>query len=483
MRRVVQGVHDVTQEERFFMPMIRTTALRTAVVVVLAFGGANVASAQGKGIQTIKHVIIIMQENRSFDSYFGTYPGADGIPMKDGIPTGAVPDPKTGKTVRPYHDPDDRNFGGPHNAVHAVADIDGGKMDGFIRQALEKPPGLLRKMKPKFYDPSLTHTAYLGVMGYHDEREIPNYWAYAKNFVLQDRMFEPIASWSFPSHLFMVSAWSANTLVPGDPMSSVSKLDPKDRTDKEPTPFDWTDITYLLHKAGVSWVYYLDEGAELDDDDSALASPDKNPSWQTVPKIWNVLPGFVTVHENRQTANIQPIANFFKAVSVDTLPSVSWIVPNGRDSEHPTALVSTGQAYVTGIINAIMKSPTWNSSAIFLTWDDWGGFYDHVVPPNIDSLGYGLRVPGLVISPYAKKGYVDHQTLSFDAYLKFIEDDFLGGQRIDPKTDGRPDSRPSVRENDPQLGDLLSDFDFSQPPRPPMILEPNPTPAKPSEEK
>jgi len=120
------------------------------------------------------------------------------------------------------------------------------------------------------------------------------------------------------------------------------------------------------------------------------------------------------------------------------------------------------------------KSPDWKSSAIFLSWDDWGGFYDHVAPPRVDALGYGVRVPGLVISPYAKKGYIDHQILSHDAYLKFIEDDFCGGQRINPKTDGRPDSRPDVRENEPLLGNLVNDFDFSQSPRPRLILPPYP---------
>jgi phospholipase C len=122
-----------------------------------------------------------------------------------------------------------------------------------------------------------------------------------------------------------------------------------------------------------------------------------------------------------------------------------------------------------------MNSPNWPHSVIFLAWDDWGGFYDHVRPPAVDGLGYGIRVPGLVISPYAKKGYIDHQTLSFDAYLKFIEDDFLGGRRLDPKTDGRPDSRPLVRENAAVLGNLLSDFDFHQPPRVPLLLPVNPT--------
>jgi phospholipase C len=123
-----------------------------------------------------------------------------------------------------------------------------------------------------------------------------------------------------------------------------------------------------------------------------------------------------------------------------------------------------------------MQGPDWNSTAIFLAWDDWGGFYDHVTPPTVDANGYGLRVPGIVISPYAKKGYIDHQTLSFDAYLKFIEDDFMNGQRLDSNTDRRPDPRPTVRENVSILGNLLNDFDFSQQPRSPLILSLHPSP-------
>jgi phospholipase C len=144
------------------------------------------------------------------------------------------------------------------------------------------------------------------------------------------------------------------------------------------------------------------------------------------------------------------------------------------DSEHPAAAISTGVAYVTDLINRIMRGPDWPSTAIFLAWDDWGGFYDHVPPPHVDQSGYGLRVPALVISPYARKGYIDHQTLSFDAYLKFIEDDFMGGQRLDPRTSGRPDPRPDVREDARVLGDLINDFDFAQKPRPPLLLPTHP---------
>ena len=128
-----------------------------------------------------------------------------------------------------------------------------------------------------------------------------------------------------------------------------------------------------------------------------------------------------------------------------------------------------------------MRSSCWGSTAIFLSWDDWGGFFDHVLPPRIDENGYGLRVPGLVISPYAKAGYIDHQQLSHDAYLKFIEDDFLGGATLNPATDGRPDRRPSVREEAPGLGDLANDFDFNQQPRPPLLLSAHPSPGPASE--
>jgi hypothetical protein len=153
---------------------------------------------------------------------------------------------------------------------------------------------------------------------------------------------------------------------------------------------------------------------------------------------------------------------------------VSWVIPSYDVSEHAPASIRAGMAYVTSLVNAVMAGPDWSSTAIFLTWDDWGGFYDHIVPPTVDQNGYGIRVPGIVISPYARQGFVDHQTLSFDAYNKFIEDDFLGGQRLDPKTDGRPDSRPTVREDASLLGDLRNDFDFSQQPRPPTPLPVHP---------
>jgi phospholipase C len=444
-----------------------------------------VAPSRPQGdIHAIKHVVVIMQENRSFDSYFGTYPGADGIPMQNGVPTICVNDPKTNQCVKPFHDSKDLNHGGPHSATDAINDIDGGKMDGFIlqvRHAQQVRLAHTNACQGSFNPDCPGSTKQNDVMGYHDAREIPNYWTYANQFVLQDHMFEPNASWSLPAHLFMTSEWSAKCATPGDPMSCQNELQNpagliRGSTSVQKRPdYAWTDLTYLLHKANVGWAYYVADGTQPDCQDDAMTCQPK-PQHATTPEIWNPLPYFDTVKQDGQLGNIQQLSQFYAAAKNGTLPAVSWVVPNGKNSEHPPALVSDGQAYVTGLINAIMQGPDWNSTAIFLSWDDWGGFYDHVVPPHVDENGYGLRVPGLVISPYARHGYIDHQTLSFDAYVKFIEDDFLGGQRIDPKTDGRPDPRPDVRENASQLGNLLADFDFSQSPRSPVVLPTNPTP-------
>ena len=423
--------------------------------------------------QKIKHVVVIMQENRSFDNYFGTFPGADGLPRDANGFTSCLPDPLSTTCMRPSHDARDTDVGYDHTARGSALDINGGLMDGFVRTARE----------------NCKSGCTPDVMGYHDAREIPNYWRYAKDFVLQDRMFEPVASWSLPDHLYLASGWSA-VCSTSDPFScrNNATLDPGltltqmatgvknvQNGGTSPIQFAWTDITDLLHTHHVSWGYYVAAGTEPDcNNDQPTCAPVAQNSF--TPGIWNPLPLFTDVRQNGQLGNVQDVARFREAARAGTLPAVSWIAPSNENSEHPPSSIHSGQAWVTGLINEIMRSPDWNSTAIFVSWDDWGGFYDHVVPPQADSNGYGIRVPGLVISPYAKRGYIDHQTLSHDAYLKFIEDVFLGGSRLDPATDGRPDPRPSVRENAPQLGDLANAFDFNQAPRPPEILPLNPVP-------
>jgi phospholipase C len=427
------------------------------------------------GIHKIQHVVVIMQENRSFDTYFGTYPGADGIPH--GV---CLPDPANGGCVAPFHDPADLNYGGPHGAANSAADVDGGAMDGYVIQA-EKGSGCNTN------DPNCSpctegsQARCIDVMGYHDAREIPNYWDYAHDFVLQDHMFEPNSSWSLPQHLFEVSEWSAYCTSPNQPSSCTNQLEnPNPIIHSNPLSttarYAWTDMTFLLHLHDVSWGYYVLQGTEPDCEvDTAVTCSPVAQNAQT-PSIWNPLPRFADVHTDNQLGNIQSLTNFYTAARNGTLPNVSWISPSQAVSEHPPGLVSAGQTYVTGLVNAIMQGPDWDSTAIFLTWDDWGGFYDHVPPPVADANGFGIRVPGLVISPYAKQGFIDHQTMSQDAYNKFIEDDFLGGQRLDPTTDGRPDPRPTVRENNPLVGDASADFDFDQAPRPPVILSTHPAP-------
>ena len=457
---------------------LRSTASEFAVRALDARGHALSVSRGVRppgDIHTIKHVVVIMQENRSFDSYFGTYPGADGIPMRHGVPTVCAPDPRRHTCVRPFHDPHDLNFGGPHEQQADATDYAGGRMNGFVRarQSCRNP------IDPKDCIASLG----VDMMGYHDAREIPNYWAYAKHYVLQDHMFEPNASWSLPAHLFLVSEWSARCLRIDDPFSCSSQNEvPQFPPDLGPAPhptpnYAWTDLTYLLHRQRVSWGYYLKQGREPDCETGGMFCRFRDQDPRT-PGIWNPLPGFTDVRQDHQLANIRDTSAFLTAARHNRLPAVSWVIPSGQVSEHPTSSIRAGQAYVTNLINTIARSKDWKSTAIFLTWDDWGGFYDHVVPPTVDLNGYGFRVPGLLISPYARRGVIDHQPLSFDAFAKFIEDDFLGGRRLDPKTDGRPDPRPTVRENVARLGDLQREFDFSQAPRPPLILPIHPSPAR-----
>jgi hypothetical protein len=354
----------VSDDVRTSPPWISLAAMGLAVLVLGSACGVVAVEPRpaAAGIHAIKHVVMIMQENRSFDSYFGTYPGADGFPMRGGRPTVCV----------------------------------------------------ARCAEPT--DPE---------SWYSDLSDPPN------------------------------GPESVGREYPGSPL------------------YGWTDLTYLLHKR-LSWGYYIFSGKQPDCDDGATLLCRPGPQRLGTPSDWNPLPDFTTVQDDGQVGNVKTVWGFLRAAESGDLPAVSWVVPDFVHSEHPGSLVSTGESWVTRLINTIMQGPDWDSTAIFLAWDDWGGFYDHVVPPRVDANGYGLRVPALVISPYARKGYVDHQTLSFDAYLKFIEDDFLGGARLDPATDGRPDPRPDVRENVPGLTDLREDFDFSQAPRRPLLLSTDP---------
>ena len=169
--------------------------------------------------------------------------------------------------------------------------------------------------------------------------------------------------------------------------------------------------------------------------------------------FWNPLPAFPEVQNDpAQRSRLQGTSQFYIDAADGNLPQVSWVIPSDAVSEHPPAGVKEGMAYVTGLVNSIMQGPDWNSTAIFISWDDWGGFYDHVSPPKIDQYGLGIRVPGLIISPYAKENYIDHNTYSFESWLKIVEERF----DVNPMT-----------ARDTNALDMLDAFDFTQKPRPP----------------
>ena len=374
-----------------------------------------------------------MQENRSFDSYFGTYPGANGIPQ--GI---SFIDPHDGTTVTPYHDTNDINLGGPHGWDNAQADIDSGKMDGFLTQAYK---GLNANGTPLAPNTTPGHNPK-DVMGYHDYHEIPNYWNYARLYVLQDNLFESVASYSLPAHLYMLAAQSGGYTG---------------YKQTQPSTYNFPEITELLTAANIDWKYYVTSGKLPDTEDEHVvgtqSQEQQNPDKYT---FWNPLPAFPKVQNDPSLRmRLQGTSQFYKDAANGNLPQVSWVIPSSAVSEHPPAGVREGMAYVTGLINAIMNSPEWYSTAIFVSWDDWGGFYDHVAPPKIDQYGLGIRVPGLVISPYAKQGYIDHKTYSFESWLRIVEERF----DVNPLT-----------ARDTNALDMLDAFDFTQNPRPPYNL-------------
>jgi phospholipase C len=228
-----------------------------------------------------------------------------------------------------------------------------------------------------------------------------------------------------------------------------------------------------LDNNGASWGYFKGENynyncSSCNGTPSAVASSCFNTSTNGTDPIfsfWDPLPSFSDVPSGEKSTAQQPLQNFLNDLASNTLPKVSWIVPGKQVSEHDGVCsdLKQGEAYVTMLIQQIMKSSSWQNTAVFLAWDDWGGYYDHARPP-FDSSGqllYGLRVPAMVISPWLGIGAWDHQTLSFDGYLKFVEDLYASAARL--QGDGRPD----IRENEPVLGDILAEFDFDRTPMAP----------------
>jgi phospholipase C len=377
----------------------------------------------------IKHVVFLVKENRSFDEMFGRFPGVDGTR------TGRLGD----ETVPLTLGTDGRMRRDLlHDYPRALSDWNHGAMNGFG------------------YDAWSRHWAYTQLT----PDQIPNYWRWAKDFVLADRFFASVNGPSFPNHLFTIAARSGGThdnphrdLT--DPRARRAGL-PKtwgcdappwvrvkvefsgDETALVPPCFDFRTVGDLLSGARIPWAYY------------AARPTQKGYLWSSYAAIRHYRDNPTAWHEH-----VFPVDHLLADIHDGRLPPVTWVTPRFALSEHPEYNLCHGENWTTRVIDAIMQSPWWKNTAIFLTWDDWGGFYDHVAPPQVDRFGLGIRVPLLVLSPYAKRSYIDHRTAEFSSVVRFIEDNW---------------GLPHLTLRDRAADDLSEGFDFAQRPRAPDPL-------------
>ena len=365
----------------------------------------------------IKHVVLIMQENRSFDHLFGQFPGANGARFGWDHGKRRPLTPATDQTALDL----------PHCYNCALASYDGGKMDGFNQSD------------------AANQFAYTQ-MSQTDE---PNYWFWAKDNVLSDNYFSAEMGPSYANHFYAISGQSAgvhdNPVRPAGLHSltwgcdapkqeKVRVVDGHGGASWEHPCFEIPTIGDRLNKQGVGWSYYA-------------ATKDQ------IGYIWSQYSSVRHIFYSQQwDQHVLPVDDVTTDIKTQGLADVTYIMPRMELSDHPDFNFCHGENWATSVINQIMASPDWDSTAIFLTWDEWGGFYDHVKPPQVDKFGVGFRVPLIVISPYAKQGVVSHHEGEFDSVLKFIEENW---------------GVPSLTARDRSASDLSYDFDFTQTPRPP----------------
>lgn len=370
----------------------------------------------------IKHIVFIIKENRSFDSYFGTFPGANGATQ------GTL---STGQVIPLQHLPDATSHDVDHTWYSAIAAIDNGKMDWFDLIPLANVDGDL-----------LSYRQFT-------QSDIPNYFAYARNFVLADAAFSSLHGPSLPNHFYTIAATSNDVISTpttmgtdwswgcdsNDSKITVQVMDTNGNITNEFPCFDFQTIADLLDAAGQSWRYYA-------------------PSYGHQGYQYSV---YNNVHHIRYSSdwdNVVPDTQFVKDAAAGNLPAVSWLV-TASANEHPPHSTCLGENWTVKQINAIMKGPDWPTTAIFLVWDDFGGFYDHVPPPTVDFYGLGPRIPMLIISPYAIPGHISHTTYEFSSVLKFIEETF---------------GLPNLGARDVDANDTMDSFNFNQSPSLPLLL-------------
>lgn len=408
--------------------------MKRGIVFALALAGCGGSSTGGSmqpvaigtpQSQQIQHVVIMIQENRTFDNLFATFPGADGTT------TGKL---HTGKSIglakRALLD----LLPLQNNHLLVVTAYDGGKMDGFDLT--------INRYKP-----------LSSVYQYVNPAQIRPYWTMAKQYVLGDRMFQTQGSGSFVAHQDLIAGGSAinrfQSIVdqpshgpwgcdaPSGTLTSLLTVNHRYLKWQGPFPcLEYPTLRDLLDAKKVSWKYY---------------TPIFGKTWES--SFWNGFDAIKAVRYSPEwTKNVtSPETKIFSDITRGALPAVSWVIPSGPNSDHPGVSPDGGPSWVAQVVNAIGQSQYWSSTAIVVVWDDWGGFYDHVPPQQLDYQGLGFRVPLIVVSAYAKKGYVSHTQYEFGSILKFVEDNWSLGRL--GATDVRANSMADV-------------FDFSASPRP-----------------
>ncbi len=359
-------------------------ALMGCAALIVNDSSSNLPSSPTTG-SPIQHIVVIMQENRSFDNFFNGFPGADSA--ASGM-NGAVPIP-----LSPIDLGDPRDL--DHTHPGWWQDWDNGKMDGFARN--NQSPSTL---------------AY----SYVPELEIEAYWILAKRYVLADRMFQSNTGPSYAAHEYMIAGQSANVTenpnsanwgCDAEPGTTAPLLGPNGTDLPGIFPcFDYLTAGDLLDEKGVTWRYY----APPSGDSNSIVSAYDAIRHIRYGKDWN---GNVISPQTQVLVDIQQ----------GELAQVTWIIPDWTHSDHPGS-GNEGPDWVASIVNTIGNSQYWNSTAIFITWDDWGGWYDHVDPPKVDAMGPGFRVPLIVVSPYAKHGYISHVAHESSGLIAFIEHNF-----------------------------------------------------------
>jgi phospholipase C len=392
-----------------------TLALLAGMLSACGGTSSNQKAGAGKDITAVQHIVFIIKENHTFDNYFGTFPGAHGAT------TGVI---SSGQVVPLSPMPDIYNKPLCNGWDCAIQAMDGGRMDRFDLTA----------------GGSLNPYAQMG------EQNIPNYWAYARQFVLADGFFTSVHGPSLPNHLFAIAAQSGGAIsnagnsgghyCDGSPSGTVNVMDKEGNITSQSPCFNFLTLPDVLGTAGITWRYYAYGGGAL-----FLINQIRNgPAWNQ---------------------NIAPPEQFVSDARSGHLPSVSWILPSpGGVEEHPPHSVCVGENWSVEVLNAVMQGPDWDSTVVFVTWDDFGGFYDHVPPPQLDQFGLGPRVPLLIISPFSKPGYIPHTVYDHSSILKFIETRY---------------HLPPLTSRDGTASNMVDSFDFSQQ-HLPLILQPRQCP-------